>query len=73
MRKMLTRILLVLTGIAFACILIEGALRVSGYSTRVLNFTRLGRDREFNPLPGIRYLYKGHSSYTQSWPDPMAT
>lgn len=69
MRKMIINLTLVLTSIAIVLLMLEAALRISGYSIHVENLKPVGREREFAPLPGVRYLYKGHTSYTGSWPD----
>jgi hypothetical protein len=64
--------LLVLLSITVVFVILEAGLRFSGYSPHTENHTSIGRDREFAPLPGVRYLYKGHTSYTGSWPDDPA-
>lgn len=69
----LSNVALASTSILLALACMEGAVRLLGNSPRGnsprSNSSNLGRERAEAPLAGVRYLYEGHSSYQQTWPD----
>lgn len=68
-KNVLLNMLIVLTSSILVLVMLEVGLRIFGSSSQAPNYAKIGRDRVFDPLPGIRYLYKAHAPYSQSWPD----
>ena len=70
MKEIAVRLALVLMSLASTALLIEIGLRIFGGEPRTGAYvTTLGREKIRDPLPGVRYLYRAHASYTQVWPD----
>lgn len=50
-------------------LLVEVGLRVLDHESSAGYVHTLGREKVRQPFPGVRYVFHGHSSYSQTWPN----
>ncbi len=69
MKGLTYKILLVVASTFATAVLVEAALRISGYRPPKTFVSYSGREKIKKPFPGVRYVYPADLLFSQYWPD----